>query len=128
MLSSYVKSAFKEIPTSEATDKQLLIDFNGTSNFRLFSVHFIPVTHPVSGAATRYSGINIFKGDPDSGGESIFRNDAYTTDYSSGLGPIYTLLSPVLVHSNGIYASEAPSIYVQGTGVGIRFASVTYQA
>ena len=122
MESSYVSSAHLNIADANKTAALKLLDMNGKSLIKIFSVYFIPASENRS--AIDECKITLYDSDPGASGQSFYQKRIVSSSYQN-----YADLTNCTVESfspGGILV-DCNDIYIQATGVGICFASIVYQ-
>ena len=120
MLSGYVKSSYLNIPAASKNAELTLVELNEGTNFRLLGIQFTPTTafgEFLFGVILRSS----------LGGDIFFQDEIFTGAGNGSASYAHNIAS-IPIPTHGVFASKTSGVTVEGTGEGIAFVSITYQA
>ena len=122
MKSSYVQSSFLEIASGDKTDRLRIVDIGSGGRCRIFQARFMPASYGGGSGQDDEpgSGMDVLSGLT---GPRVYGcySEPYRVDTHNRVGSLFFLDIP----PSGILVED--DVYVQGLGLGINFASITYQ-
>ena len=125
MQSGYVKSAYKNVASSDKTSRTKIISLSNGDLFRLFHVEF-----QISEALQpgNFSGISLHNQDSASSDYQFFKDEVYSSHVDGDNTRTIGFIDCIKIPSNGVDTlCTGDGIYFTGLGVGINFISLTYQ-
>jgi len=96
------------------------IDIDDSGRCRIFSLSWLPVFSMSAGNSV---GIQLYSGDPDSGGSLSYQNEFYAEKAGTYLNFSGYMFPEI--PSNGILFFD--DVWVKGTGIGISAVTLNYQ-
>ncbi len=125
MQSGYVKSAYKNVASSDKNARTKIISLSNGDLFRLFHVEF-QISEALDPA--EFSGISLHNQDSDSLDYQFFRDEVYSSHEQHDPFRTAAYIDCIKIPSNGVdTVCTGDGIYFTGLGVGINFISLTYQ-
>ena len=119
MKSAYVSNVSLSIASSDKTTAVKILDVD--SRCRVFQVRYLPAVFGTGDLV----GMDVYSGDPGASGSLIYALLSGPNMYAVSGYQRISLFSFWDIAPHGILADD--DIYVKGTGMGVNFASITYQ-
>ena len=132
----YVKSAFRNVAATDKHADIKVIDIEENSMCRVLFVDYFPAAIRLAAAGgNAHSFLDVYSGDPGSGGLIVLRNLISSTPYSGATYNVMQRVNNPRLPSPGVIFDDDVWVRSQDTGltdpdseaVGINFVSIIYQ-
>tara|TARA_R110002074_G_scaffold246868_1_gene418913 strand:+ start:485 stop:910 length:426 start_codon:yes stop_codon:yes gene_type:complete len=131
----YVKSAFRNVDATDKHEKIKVIDLGENSMCRVLFVDYFPAAIKLASAANSHSSLDVYSGDPDSGGSIVLRNLISSTPFYSSTYNFMQRVnnprfpSPGVIFDDDVWVKSPDTDLTDPTSaaVGINFVSIIYQ-